>query len=212
MWVSFIPVAKVPGVDAAIHHAWTGRWMTHREDNPWYPTIRIFRQNVHMAWGPVFERMTNELRAFVPGRVRTPSVAVAISPGELIDKITILEIKSERISDTEKLGHVMAGVGGLTEARDRSIFSGGGIWRPWSLSRSRSTSRSGGTEDDIRTCVRERAIWPPLHQTVAFGVRDQRRRAAIKRRINERLPRDRGREVVPNDARFDGKRRAIDGH
>jgi len=25
------------------------RWMTHREDNPWYPTMRIFRQSEHMA-------------------------------------------------------------------------------------------------------------------------------------------------------------------
>ena len=39
-----------------------GRWMTHREDDPWYPTMRIYRQNVHMAWGPVFKRMASEPR------------------------------------------------------------------------------------------------------------------------------------------------------
>ena len=37
-----------------------------------------------------------ELRALVPGRVRRPSVTVAIAPGEPLDKITILEIKAER--------------------------------------------------------------------------------------------------------------------
>ncbi len=33
-------------------------------------------------------------------------IAVPVSPGEVIDKITILEIKSERIADAAKLAHV----------------------------------------------------------------------------------------------------------
>ena len=82
------------------------RWMTHREDNPWYPTMRIFRQSEHMVWGPVFERMAAELRAMVPTRVRTPQVTVGIAPGELLDKISILEIKAERFDDSVKVGHV----------------------------------------------------------------------------------------------------------
>src|SRR5262249_13662152 len=55
------------------------RWMTHREDNPWYPTMRIFRQAEHLAWPPVFARMAAEQRAMVPARVRTPSVRVEIT-------------------------------------------------------------------------------------------------------------------------------------
>ena len=50
-----------------------------------------------MAWGPVFERM-----AMVPMRVRTPSVMVGIAPVELLDKIAILEIKTERITSRMK--------------------------------------------------------------------------------------------------------------
>jgi hypothetical protein len=98
------------------------RWMTDREDNPWYPKMRIFRQQEHMAWGPDFQRMAAELRALVPSRVRTPSMTVSIAPGELIDKITILEIKNERITDAEKLRHVRAELAMLTDARDRWIF------------------------------------------------------------------------------------------
>jgi hypothetical protein len=33
-------------------------------------------------------------------------LTIAVSPGELIDKITILEIKSERIADPAKLANV----------------------------------------------------------------------------------------------------------
>ena len=38
--------------------------------------------------------------------LRMNAIVVPVSPGELIDKITILEIKSERISDPEKLANV----------------------------------------------------------------------------------------------------------
>ena len=36
------------------------------------------------------------------------AIRVEISPGELIDKLTILEIKRERIHDPQKLAHVNA--------------------------------------------------------------------------------------------------------
>jgi hypothetical protein len=38
---------------------------------------------------------------------RVESVQVEISPGELIDKITILEIKKQRIRDKTKLANVL---------------------------------------------------------------------------------------------------------
>ena len=49
---------------------------------------------------------------------------MGISPAELIDKITILEIKLERLSDREKLRNVRAELAGLTEARERSWARG----------------------------------------------------------------------------------------
>ncbi len=38
------------------------RWMVDREDSPWYPTMRIFRQTELGDWDPVFERMADVLR------------------------------------------------------------------------------------------------------------------------------------------------------
>jgi tetratricopeptide (TPR) repeat protein len=38
------------------------RWLLGREDTPWYPTMRLFRQERLGEWGPVFERMAAELR------------------------------------------------------------------------------------------------------------------------------------------------------
>jgi Flp pilus assembly protein TadD len=37
------------------------RWMLDREDSPWYPTLRLFRQKTRGDWGEVMERVKAEL-------------------------------------------------------------------------------------------------------------------------------------------------------
>lgn len=37
------------------------RWMLHREDSPWYPTMRLYRQQAAGDWSRVFERITSDL-------------------------------------------------------------------------------------------------------------------------------------------------------
>jgi hypothetical protein len=39
------------------------RWMDGRDDSPWYPTMRIFRQPAPGAWAPVIARVVDELSA-----------------------------------------------------------------------------------------------------------------------------------------------------
>jgi tetratricopeptide (TPR) repeat protein len=39
------------------------RWLLGREDSPWYPGLRIFRQERQGEWGEVIERMSRELRS-----------------------------------------------------------------------------------------------------------------------------------------------------
>ncbi len=66
----------VVSVDSAVAHlagamgapAWTliyepadWRWMTRREDSPWYPTMRLFRQRRPGDWDEVFARLTREV-------------------------------------------------------------------------------------------------------------------------------------------------------
>ncbi len=38
------------------------RWMLHRDDSPWYPTVRIFRQPVAGDWESVMQQVRTELR------------------------------------------------------------------------------------------------------------------------------------------------------
>ena len=39
------------------------RWMLHREDTPWYPSMRILRQPQYRDWGSVITTLTQDLQA-----------------------------------------------------------------------------------------------------------------------------------------------------
>jgi tetratricopeptide (TPR) repeat protein len=44
------------------------RWMLDREDSPWYPTMRLFRQRTRGDWAGVVEKVAGELNRRVQGR------------------------------------------------------------------------------------------------------------------------------------------------
>jgi hypothetical protein len=44
------------------------RWIVGRDDSPWYPTMRLFRQTTLGEWGPVFQRMADELNQLVSAK------------------------------------------------------------------------------------------------------------------------------------------------
>ena len=44
-------------------HAADFRWMRDRDDSPWYPTARLFRQPAFGDWDSVIARLSGELRA-----------------------------------------------------------------------------------------------------------------------------------------------------
>jgi hypothetical protein len=48
------------------------RWLSGREDSPWYPTLRIFRQRRSGEWGPVIERVATALAAMAARPCRAP--------------------------------------------------------------------------------------------------------------------------------------------
>ena len=48
-----------------LHAAPDWRWMDARDDSPWYPTMRLFRQERAGEWKPVIARVAARLRALV---------------------------------------------------------------------------------------------------------------------------------------------------
>jgi ADP-heptose:LPS heptosyltransferase len=44
------------------------RWLLDRDDSPWYPTARLFRQTETREYASVIERVRSELRAQIDAR------------------------------------------------------------------------------------------------------------------------------------------------
>src|SRR5204862_7542768 len=45
------------------------RWLRDREDSPWYPTMRLFRQTRRGEWGDVVERIREKLELMTNDQV-----------------------------------------------------------------------------------------------------------------------------------------------
>ena len=92
----------------ALQHAPDWRWLLERPDSPWYPSMRLFRQRAPGDWTGVFSEIADALRTLMAQRLRTRAETplAPISWGDLIDKITILEIKSSEIAEEEARANV----------------------------------------------------------------------------------------------------------
>jgi tetratricopeptide (TPR) repeat protein len=51
-----------------LRHTPDWRWLLKRDDNPWYPTVRLFRQDARQEYGSVIERVRAELLAVAASR------------------------------------------------------------------------------------------------------------------------------------------------
>ena len=99
---------------------------------------------------------------------------VPISPGELIDKITILEIKSQRMSDAVKLANVRTELALLMDTWQASPWSAADIAAEWADLRAVNEKLWVDRGRDPRQGTR-RALRPGVHRAGPRGLRDQRR-------------------------------------
>jgi tetratricopeptide (TPR) repeat protein len=159
------------------------RWLTKRADSPWYPTMRLFRQKRRGVWSDVFEGMAGELAQLVERRRAPRAVSTPCSLGELIDKITILRIKAERIGEPEKLANVRRELNLL----ERSAREDGASVPPIDLLTDQLAAVNGrlwAIEDALRTCEREGDFGPRFVALARSVYCENDTRAAIKRAIN----------------------------
>jgi fructose-1,6-bisphosphatase len=131
-----------------------------------------------------------------------PELLVPISPGELIDKITILEIKSQRMTDATKLHNVRTELSMLMDTWKASAHSAVDIQPEWTGLRD-VNGKLWDIEDRIRDCERDGRFdreFIELARAVYF-TNDER--AAIKKRINTKL----GSALVEEKSYADYKRK-----
>lgn len=113
-------------------------------------------------------------------------IHVPISPGELVDKITILQIKSERMTDAAKVANVRVELKLLEDTWRASSHGKPDISAEWTALKG-INEKLWVIEDDIRDKERARqfdAKFIELARAVYF-INDER--AAVKRQINAKL-------------------------
>jgi hypothetical protein len=116
----------------------------------------------------------------------TSDIKVPISPGELIDKLTILQIKSERMSDAVKLANVRTELALLEATWQESGHDTRLIASEWAALKA-INEKLWVIEDDIRDLERAKtfdAKFVELARAVYF-TNDER--AQVKRAINTQL-------------------------
>jgi hypothetical protein len=111
---------------------------------------------------------------------------VPVSPGELIDKITILEIKSARMKDAAKLRNVRTELALLTDTWQSSDSAATDIRAEWEALR-RVNERLWDIEDRIRDKERDRAFDDGFIELARAVYVTNDERAALKKRINLKL-------------------------
>jgi hypothetical protein len=113
-------------------------------------------------------------------------VFVPTSFGELIDKITILRIKSERIENGEKLQNILNELKLLEEIRVESIPSSIEIQDEF-VQLKKTNETLWDIEDHIRAKESRKEFDGEFIQLARSVYIENDRRAAIKRRINQKL-------------------------
>jgi Family of unknown function (DUF6165) len=113
-------------------------------------------------------------------------IRVPISPGELLDKITILRIKSERMSDPAKVRNVLFELHSLQATWDGSAYAKADIKADVDALLE-VNARLWVIEDDIRDKERAQAFDAEFVRLARAVYFENDKRAAIKRRINTAL-------------------------
>jgi hypothetical protein len=113
-------------------------------------------------------------------------IMVPISPGELLDKITILRIKSKRISDPAKLANVRVELEALERTWDSSAYAAVDIASDVAALLA-VNERLWTIEDEIRDQERAQAFDAQFVRLARSVYIENDERAAIKRRLNLRL-------------------------
>jgi tetratricopeptide (TPR) repeat protein len=160
------------------------RWGLDDASTPFYPTARLFRQPTPGRWAPVIAAAADALAAIV-ARPAPRAIPLEVSAGDLLDRLTILEIR---------VRHAAAGPGsrGVADALERARAA----WRAAGADDPRLAPLIGelkaingalwDAEDEIRARERRQDHGPDFVAVARAICRLNDRRAAVKRAIDER--------------------------
>lgn len=188
----------------ALHHAAEWRWFQGREDSPWYPSMRLFRQKTMGDWGDVFRRLTEAVAQAVDSQLAgaleiathdqvdepaddlAGACWVAISPGELFDKISILQIKSERMTNAAQIENVKTEIR-LLEGQRAELLAHHEPLVELAEQLKSVNEILWQLEDDLRACERDHDFGARFIELARSVYKQNDARAQLKRTINTAL-------------------------
>lgn len=113
-------------------------------------------------------------------------ILVEVAPGELIDKITILEIKAERIENLDQRRNISLELEVLEAARNQAVVPSGEL-DALTAELKQVNQVIWDVEDKIRDCERKKDFGPRFVEFARSVYRNNDHRCALKRQINELL-------------------------
>jgi tetratricopeptide (TPR) repeat protein len=172
------------------------RWGLEGDTTFWYPSMRLFRQRERGNWDEVMERVAEELQkqfasnpqatqaapaATPPSKPETiQDIQAPISLGELIDKITILQIKTQHLQYT-----ALENVKKELEALETTLKNLQLNIDTTLIQRLKEVNQDlWQTEDAIRDEERQESFGETFIHLARSVYRQNDRRAAIKKEIN----------------------------
>jgi tetratricopeptide (TPR) repeat protein len=168
----------------AVNFSSDWRWLLEREDSPWYPTMRLFRQRRFGSWGEVFERIAALLRQTALRR-RVERLQVPTSVGGLLDRITRLMNQSQRLAAPEQQRHVRSELHALVTILDQTLPASAELTE-LSHQLIAVNEELWQTNEALRQCEARQEFGPAFVELARRLCRQQDQRAALKRQINER--------------------------
>ena len=114
------------------------------------------------------------------------NIRVPVSPGEVLDKITILEIKSERMEDPEKVANVRAELALLQDTWANAVAEDG-VVRDLHAQLREINEALWEIEDDIRDKERLKEFDERFIELARGVYFTNDRRSQVKKRLNQHL-------------------------
>ena len=193
-----------------LHKVPDWRWGLEGDTTFWYPSMRLFRQKERGNWDEVMERVAEALQEHF-GSSSTPAepapapqpaikpepiqdILAPISLGELIDKITILQIKTQHLQGT-----ALENVKKELEALETTLNDLQLNIDPTLIQRLKEVNQDlWQIEDDIRDQERQKSFGETFIRLARSVYQQNDRRSAIKKEINTTYGSAlRGRKVIP---------------
>jgi hypothetical protein len=134
----------------------------------------------------VFERPASEVEFVIERQNGAKPICVPISPGELLDRLTIPQIKAARIPDDEKLRPVRKELEAFVAARQCCVPTSEALAALTTELRA-INEKLWDVENELRRCERNGDFGPRFTELARSVYRLNDRRSALKRQINALL-------------------------